>query len=1276
MLRRTSVLICCIIVLISLLQSQPKLLWTITQPTSDSMFYMHDATKDFSGNLFVFSNGLTKYSNTGARLWSRSLSILGNYGYKMTADKQGNVYIVANNDDQKQTLMKYSPSGDSLWAKTLTLEMPSGDYRSQNRLITSDGDGNVYIAVQHEQRKPGEIFQTFLMVSSYSSGGQLRWLDTTVKAMTLTREPEYGDLMLGKMIVDQANDIIVSVSSRSEINPSLYIAETKIIKYSSEGGNPQWVNSLSIPGVNVEFSDMDVDALGNVFVGYSGGMVRKYNSQGAFQWQRIVSGGMKLAADNNGGVYVGDGKFETFLKTVARVFHFTNNDSTYLGNVFGSYNYASISHIAVDQAGYLGVSGFGKSSFSAPEGSYYFFEYTPSGIWNGFVMYASPGISYEFPHYLFKGNGTYTIVGQSIYPKSKSVLWIGKIQVAPDVPPVPGGNGGNPEPPLTPILIPSGTTANLHGVWFRTAFEGFIVGDNSTILRTTDVGSTWEKSTSPVVSDFKKVRFIDADSGFIIGQSYILKTKNKGVTWNIVDEFGNQTLYGIDWNDSGMVVAVGSQGIIRRSTDWGNTWQNKSIDNSNITLWDVKNERSIDPSDRFIAGGDLGMIIKTTDGGNNWRTLQGPSILGGNIRTLCYYYELASFFGTTVYSYNNETDSVKTVSYSTDPLLSFMDLRYKNQFTGVGENGTFVSYEHFNDIEKEKYWKIKLGSSALRGVYQDELFCIVVGDNGVIYKLIDGIMISYRPDSFRDLVALSKTDALIRGIDQSLYRTSDAGKTWSMVLNTPTVNVHAYPNSNVLFATQFSGDTLFRSSDKGVTWTTVRITDTSVNSISEVKFGNDATAWARVTMNDFTSKLYRTNNYGQTWTELITDAINWYMPVDSTFLWIKEHSFLTPIKFSDDGGDSWKSTQIIDGILPITRDIAILHVNESVDLWTSNRGISRIPLSLPNRIYVNLEHSTELIDRSTFHGPFRNSTDAGLSWQQNNAYFYADLDEASRIRIGDSTYLEIPGLNGLYLTAPKPVKNVPLSTPPIFVREKINKTTHGSSGTSDTLFVPSNKVGGNATKIIMRIDSLLAASTKLVTITLSHNGIVDTVFFKHEGKDILYCTLSDGASNPLAVGRAKYSFKDHFDPYSPLKIFNHFNPSGNWIITVYNEDTSVAELRGWSLIIESDNLTNVKQSGIVPYEFALSQNYPNPFNPATTINYQLPMKSMVSLKIYDVIGREVATLVNAVMNAGSYSMPFNGSRFASGVYFYRFVATATNGSHSRFTDVKKMILLK
>lgn|GEM_PF-877150 len=102
-------------------------------------------------------------------------------------------------------------------------------------------------------------------------------------------------------------------------------------------------------------------------------------------------------------------------------------------------------------------------------------------------------------------------------------------------------------------------------------------------------------------------------------------------------------------------------------------------------------------------------------------------------------------------------------------------------------------------------------------------------------------------------------------------------------------------------------------------------------------------------------------------------------------------------------------------------------------------------------------------------------------------------------------------------------------------------------------------------------------------------------------------------------------------------------------------------------------VTTVQRTDYVPQGFTLSQNYPNPFNPSTMIQYTIGNAGLVSLKVYDVLGREVASLVNGLQEAGSYTVPFNTNKttlsLSSGVYFYRLEA----GS---FVSIKKLILMK
>jgi hypothetical protein len=99
-------------------------------------------------------------------------------------------------------------------------------------------------------------------------------------------------------------------------------------------------------------------------------------------------------------------------------------------------------------------------------------------------------------------------------------------------------------------------------------------------------------------------------------------------------------------------------------------------------------------------------------------------------------------------------------------------------------------------------------------------------------------------------------------------------------------------------------------------------------------------------------------------------------------------------------------------------------------------------------------------------------------------------------------------------------------------------------------------------------------------------------------------------------------------------------------------------------------MTGVTPGGTgVPAAYFLSQNYPNPFNPTTRILFDIPRSGIIRISIYDILGREVAILIDQLMNAGSYKIDFDATAISSGVYFYKLQADG-------FSDTKKMIIMK
>jgi hypothetical protein len=129
---------------------------------------------------------------------------------------------------------------------------------------------------------------------------------------------------------------------------------------------------------------------------------------------------------------------------------------------------------------------------------------------------------------------------------------------------------------------------------------------------------------------------------------------------------------------------------------------------------------------------------------------------------------------------------------------------------------------------------------------------------------------------------------------------------------------------------------------------------------------------------------------------------------------------------------------------------------------------------------------------------------------------------------------------------------------------------------------------------------------------------------------------------------------------------------GNQLFSVFFAD----DQHGWAageggtiLATTNGGVTFVRSVNVLPSQYVLYQNYPNPFNPLTTINYDLPEEAVLSLKVFDILGKEVLLLVDGTVQAGHHSVTLDANKMASGLYFYRLTTRA-------FTAVKKLVVVK
>lgn len=176
------------------------------------------------------------------------------------------------------------------------------------------------------------------------------------------------------------------------------------------------------------------------------------------------------------------------------------------------------------------------------------------------------------------------------------------------------------------------------------------------------------------------------------------------------------------------------------------------------------------------------------------------------------------------------------------------------------------------------------------------------------------------------------------------------------------------------------------------------------------------------------------------------------------------------------------------------------------------------------------------------------------------------------------------------------------------------------------------------------------------------------------GQNYINTYFDDSASVSITQGIPP--FTGAFKPQNVMYAFRNKPMQGNWILRIYDmRSGNTGNLVNWTLNIKYSSQVSVNNIGSnIPDKYSLSQNYPNPFNPSTRIKFQLKEAGFVKLKVYNLIGSEIATLVNGNLQAGEYEVPFNvnqleNKNISSGVYFYRLET-------GDFIQTKKMVVIK
>lgn len=214
--------------------------------------------------------------------------------------------------------------------------------------------------------------------------------------------------------------------------------------------------------------------------------------------------------------------------------------------------------------------------------------------------------------------------------------------------------------------------------------------------------------------------------------------------------------------------------------------------------------------------------------------------------------------------------------------------------------------------------------------------------------------------------------------------------------------------------------------------------------------------------------------------------------------------------------------------------------------------------------------------------------------------------------------------------------------------------------------------------VLVRVNSTVDVSCvngSTGTACTGQEPLQDTVFRRNFGE--VFVKDASGVSSRIKLNAGRHPYTNNWD--------GNGSAGGNILVTK-NDEWSFYQgilyfsFSNWKVIPRNINdfgtfttvgVTNISE---IAESFSLSQNYPNPFNPETKINFTLPVDAFVTLKVYDILGREMAVLFNQTTTMGSYVATFDGSKYASGVYFYRLEVKGKNGQD--FVSTKRMVLVK
>jgi photosystem II stability/assembly factor-like uncharacterized protein len=781
------------------------------------------------------------------------------------------------------------------------------------------------------------------------------------------------------------------------------------------------------------------------------------------------------------------------------------------------------------------------------------------------------------------------------------------------------------------VQVPSGTTEKLNKLYATYVSNIWIAGNNGTLIKSTNEGSNWSKVILPYTNNFNSIYFSNNLTGFITGSNgLILKTSDSGGNWVQLNTGVTNNLNSLAAISNNIMYVCGDNGIILRTSNAGNTWTSLPSNVSN-NLNDVNYSMIV---------GDAGLILKTINNGMNWINVASGSNDNLNDITAITsqpYIFISGDNGTILKSTNYGDNWVKLASLVSNNLNSICN-GFANSITAVGQNGQYLKSTN-NGTDWINY--IIGPSTNLNYIFFREWnLGWAIGDNGVILKNISEIW----SNSFKQLDA-NTISTWIRNngnFNRNPF-TGNSGFEWPK-----SENKYARYASGLWLGAEVGNDTLVALAEYDYEFLP-GFTDASGNPQGK---------------NDSNYRIYKlqhnTNNPDrQFWPNSILGNSNQGAPV-----------------YFDQISNSWKPLDFADQTMfyRFTDSYPESHYLNSGSTAPLKADVMKIdfafdePEAIGNISYMHYI----IINKST------------QIWNNTYITFWTDddLGNATDDLVGCDTALGMAytynGTNndGIYGIAPPAVSFVTIRGPKTYTGNNNDTASYCYARFKSKYPKYKNAAftvfnwyqGGSEPRNYYETYRFIKG------LTIDGYQIINPV----TNQPTTFYYSGDPVTNTgwIQTSPTDQRFMMSFGPVTIPPNDTQMIVMAQVIARGTSNLNSITVLRQYAQIAK-ENYNNcfanvpigIMNNNEIVNEFRLYQNYPNPFNPVTVISYQLVVSSYTSLKVYDVLGKEVVTLVNEQQKPGTYSIDFDGNNYSSGLYFYEL----TIGD---FRETRKMVLIK